>query len=504
MAALACALLAWLIGHTVLGLCRPTRRRGLVELEATAVLVGLALLCVLFTNVVLAVGALTPAVGTGLALLLALPGLFLLRGNRAAARPLETTARPWSPGQRLLLVAISGFGALAIFAAASSPVQGFDALFHYAYKGQLIFHEGIGGEAWTSGTGAVGRIMTHPNYPPGVPLLEVVVGYLRGAFDEDAARPLWSLFALAPAGLLYSALRARGRTPALLGALVWISLPLLYYWRLPNGDSLLATYGLVFGYEAGAARFPEAGPWQRAASWNLDATAGLPLAAFLFGGYRCLAHARAATGDRADVMCGGLLLAGALLAKNEGLALVPLVILVLALAPGRPGGGGAGPDRTVGLGRLALVALLAGALVAVWFVARQGLPSVDEGYGARLTPAGLADSLGRVREVTGTFARAFGNVLLWNLLWPLFGCALLWALRRPRRLLGHEALPAALVVLGATGIFFAVMLVTPWDIYELEGTGVPSRLLFQVAPLAVFAAFALLWEPADEPPQSRN
>ena len=101
-------------------------------------------------------------------------------------------------------------------------------------------------------------------------------------------------------------------------------------------------------------------------------------------------------------------------------------------------------------------------------------------------------------------ARAFGDVLLWNLLWPLLGCAILWALRRPRQLVRHPALPALLVVLGAAATFFTVMLVTPWNLLELEGTGVPSRLLLQVAPLAVFAVFALLWEPVDDSSDDRS
>ena len=321
------------------------------------------------------------------------------------------------------------------------------------------------------------------------------MGFLRGGFDEDAARPLAALFALAPVGLLWSALRERGRTPALLAALLWISLPLLYYWRLPNEDSLLAAYGLVFGHLEGVARFPDAGPWQRAASWNLDGTAGLPLAAFLFGAFLSLSRVRRGTGDRADTICGGLLLAGALLSKNEGLALVPLLIVALVVTP-------AGPDRawSAGLVRLLAAAVLAVALVSAWFVVRRAFPTVDEDYGSRLTPAGLAASLWRAPEVAGTFVRAFGNVLLWNLLWPTFACALAWSLRRPGRIWRHEALPAVLVVLGGVGVFFAVLLVTPWDLLELEGTGVPSRLLLQLAPLAQFAAIALWWEPSDQAP----
>ena len=496
IAALGVGLLAWLAGHGVLGLSRATRLRGRVELECTALLAGLALLAVLFTNVLLAWGPLSPLTGEGIAIALAVPGVLCLRRNRRLVQARDPADR-WSAGQLGLLAAIVAFCGLAVFMAASSPVQGFDAVYHYAYRGRLLFHEGFGGEAWTGGADAVGRVMTHPGYPPGVAVLEVVVGYVRGVFDEDAARPLWALFALAPAGLLWAGLRDRGRTPALIGALLWISLPLMYYWRLPNGDPWLAVYGLLFGPEAGAARFEGTGPWQRAASWNLDATAGLPLAAFLFGAFACLVRARGADGERADGVCAGLLLAGALLAKNEGTALVPVLLVALALAPGSE-------PRGRALGSTVLPVLVALALAAGWFVARRALPTVDEAYASRLTPGNLVASLDRVPEVAGAFARAFGNPLLWNLLWPLFAVALAWGLRGPKRLLRHAALPAVLAVLGALAVYFAVMLVTPWELPALEGTGIPTRLLFHVAPLAVFAVVALLWErPAEPDAQSR-
>ena len=485
IAALSCAGLAWLAGHGLIGLCRPSGRRSSLELEATALLAGLALLAVVSMNVVLAWGSLSPLAGRGLAVALAVPGVLLWRRNRACVE-CATERAPWTAVQRLLAIALLGFCALAVFAAASSPVQGFDALFHYAYKGKLIFHGGIGGEAWTDQTGAVGRCMTRPTYPPVVPLVEVVVGWLRGAFDEDAARPLWAVFALAPAALIFAALRERGRTPALLAALVWSSTPLLYYWRLPNEAPLPAVWGLAFGLDAAAARFPDALGWQRAASWSLDATAGLPLAAFVFCGHRCLVRARGPAGDRADTVLAGVLLAAALGTKNEGSALVPLLLLAAALTPV-----GAARPRLV---PLVVAAALAAALIAGWWAVRRGLPVVDEDYAARLTPAGLLANAWRAPEVAGAFARSFANVLLWNLLWPIFGLALLHGLRRPAALWRHPGLPAALIVIAAGVVFFAVMLVTPWDLPVLEGTGVPTRLLLQVAPLAVFASFALLWE----------
>ena len=144
--------------------------------------------------------------------------------------------------------------------------------------------------------------------------------------------------------------------------------------------------------------------------------------------------------------------------------------------------------------------LLAPALVAAlasggWFIARASLPNVDENYPARLTPGGIADSLGRAGEVAVRFARTFADVSMWNLTWPLFAAVACWALARRRVTWGTPPSAALLVIAGATLAYALVLLVTPWDLALLETTGIPMRLMLHLAPLAVFATFALAFTP---------
>jgi hypothetical protein len=482
-AALLTTVAVWLVGHAVLGACRASRARSAAELHATALLLGLALAPALFAALVIASGPLSPAAGRVLLVALALPGALFLAGNVRRARPAAGAAvEPWTPGQLAALAAVLSFAAFALFDAASAPMHGFDALFHYAYKGKLLAHEGYATAAWTDLDGALGRSMTHPGYPLGMPALDALVGCVRGGFDEDAARPLTALFALAPAALLACALRPRGRWPALLGALVWISLPILYYWRPPHDDLLRGAYGLVFGHEAGIERFGDAAAWVREHGVTLDGTADLPLAALFFAALLHLARALDArrASDAADVVAAGLLLGGAMSMKNEGLALAAVLLVAFGVAYRRA--------RVP-----ALVGALALACVAAWLVARPELPAVDEDYAARLAPANLFASLGRSGMVAWSFAAAFFDVLVWNLLWPLFFGTLAWSLARPRELLRDPAWPAALVCFGAFALYFAVLLVAPMSLARLWDTGIPARLLLHVTPVAILVTFSLLW-----------
>jgi len=492
LSALFTALLLWLAGQGLIALAAgPGRRpRGPLELHATALLLGATALPLLGFYAVWILGPLPP--GAGLALLLgaATPGALCAVRHHRAALAARGQPRPWTPLQRLGAAVLVSFALFAVFAAASVPMHGFDATFHYAYKARLLFHEGFGTPAWTELEGPVGRTMTHPTYPPLLPALELLVAWVRGGYDDDAARPLMALFALVPAALLVAELGRRGRSAGLLAGLAWITLPVLYYWRLPHPDPLLGTLGLFLGPEAAAARFGTPSAWMRAPAWCLDGTADLPLAALVLAAFLHATRLLSGRGDRLDVLGAGVLGAGALLAKNEGLALVALLGLALALGCWRARARRGALALLVAVGVAALTS-------AGWFVARAGLPTVDEDYPSRITPAVLRASLGRAGEVAGRFARSLLDVSAWNLTWPLFLAAVAWALARRRVALASPVGVALLVIAGGSAIYALVLMVTPWNLELLATTGIPLRLLLHLAPLAVFATFALLFPRSD-------
>lgn len=529
LAAIGAALVVFASGHSVLGLAGARRARSPLELHASALLVGLAFAPAAFAAWIALAGPLEPAGARWLCAALAAPGLVLgprtvLRCRRRV-RPLER--EPWSALHGAGLALTLAFGAFAVFYAASMPMHVFDPLFHFAYKGKLLVAEGFGTAAWTDLEGAVGRVQTHPSYPPGLPALHALVAGLRGRFDEDATRALMALFALAPCALLFAALAPRGRGPALLGALLWISLPMLYYSRPPYVEPgaplrtfALSAYGFAFGAASGARHYPpnaeRAGEWNMPDGWTLDGAADLPLAALLFAALLAFARLadRSAPRDAADVAGAGVLLAGVLLAKNEGRALALVLALALALTALARGGRtalepGAGtlaetprPEPRVRR-RFALpgAVLLALALVLPWEHVARAIPTVDEGYGARLADPALAlESLDRAGTVARGFLESFGHVLRWDLVWILFFATLGWSLARPRALARNASLAAILVVLGGTAAYFLVLLVTPWDLELLFSTAIPDRLLLHLTPAAILATLSLLWRLPDETP----
>jgi hypothetical protein len=103
-----------------------------------------------------------------------------------------------------------------------------------------------------------------------------------------------------------------------------------------------------------------------------------------------------------------------------------------------------------------------------------------------------------VGEVALRFARTLVDASLWNLTWPLLAAAAAWGLARRRVAAGGPAGAALLVVAGAAAGYACVLLVTPWDLAVLETTGIPMRLLLHVAPVALFATYALAFGPGDE------
>lgn len=495
MSALVAALLSWLAGHALLGLSRALGSRrvlGPLELNATAWLLGSVLLPMLAFYLVAWWGPLPRAVGLVAIGLPALPGLAAaVAVHRRDAPAWRSSAKPLRGTELVALLAVLGFAAFALFAAASVPRHGFDATFHFAYKGQLLFHEGFATPAWTALEGPLGRTMEHPSYPPLLPALELVVAWVRGGWSDDAARPLMALFALAPAALVAAALRRdaqAGRGAALLGALAWLATPLLYYWRLPYPDLGRGLAALFTGPGAGGTRPP---------AWCLDGTADLLLAAYFFPAF--LHFARLARGpvDRVDVLGAGFFAAGALLAKNEGLALIAVLVACFSLRAllGRPMGSATRAQAIrrsapAGLAAWGLAALVAGG----WFLLRADLPKVDENYPERLTPSFVLGSLGRGLEVARQFSSTFADASMWNLAWPLLAASAVWALarRRSERVL-DDAWLALAVVVGAAVAYGLVLLVTPWDLALLETTGIPMRLMLHVAPLAHFATYALLF-----------
>lgn len=496
-AALATAVALWLSGALVLALCRPTRPRSGAERVAVEVLLGLAVLPALWLVLTAAWGPVS--VATGRALLGALCAAGVLA--RLRVRTTAPTA-PEEPRSGVLVAVqalLAAFVVFALFHAASAPMHHFDSTYHFAWKGRVLFGEGLGTAAWTELDGAVGRVMTHPTYPPGVPALGAITACVAGGPDAEATRALWGLFTAGTTLLLYAALRPRGRWAALTAALAWASLPILFYIRLPHEHELSeAIWGLLSGEEwtapvaeRGAGGVPT---YARPDGWVMDGAGDLPLAALWFGAalhlLRCLPGTSWAR-DGADARVAGFLLGGALLAKNEGLGLAGVLVIAFALAwlAGRA-------ERLPALGRLACALSIGALLYLPWVIGQGAIPTVDEGYLDQVRFDVLAARRARAPAIALEFLRTMASFLHWNLLWPLFALVVGWGVARPRRIVASGALFPALLVLGGLALYFLILMVTPWKVTNLFQTAIPERLFLHLAPAAALAAGAMIWPPA--------
>ncbi len=521
------ALAAFSFGHAVLALVLklgPGAPRSGLERHGLALLLGLATLPAIWVAAIAMAGPLPDVVGRGLlagAVLSGAPALILSRRHRAEST--ETTAPParWSIAAALGTGLIFVWCAFAVFTTSTMPMHVFDPLYHFAYKGSLLYHEGFGTPSWmvipegAAGFEHYGRPITHPSYPPGIPALHAMVGQARGQFDRDATRFLMALYLLIPAALIWSRLRGRSLGAAVTGTLLWVSLPFFYFTKTPAGylswGETERSYfaGWIFspsfflealtGLFTGRGRFPD--------GWTLDGAADLPLAAFLLGSFLCLLRSLGPRGGRADIALGGLLLGGLLLTKNEGTALAAVLLTVL---------GGAclfGPrsaglvQRIRGIGGLTLALALGLALCTPWLLLRGAIPTIDEDYPRAIAgvlglgepppgagelnqiPRNLDEAAARVPVVLGTFGTMSVGFLRWGLLWfAALLAPLVYALTHLRRAHRHESWPILGCVLGVAGLYALVLVVTPWDLAVLANTLIPDRLMLHVAPLAVLAA----------------
>lgn len=558
------ALCVWLSGLGLLEvferIAGPSKRhRSTGERHGLALLLGLALLPTLYAIVGIAKGNSPIEHGTGrwLALGPAIVGAVLyavgawqrFRGGAwrldfEHARSTFIVASRTRFGIPLLatgLAAITFFALFALFYASSLPVHLFDSLFHFAYKGKVMFWEGFGGSGWmvkspelVDGSG-VGRLMTHPNYPPGVGALHCLVGSWLGRFSEDATRPLMALYPVGCALVMFAWLVRRSIWAAIVATLTWISLPFLYYstvwarfvsWSIGGGEenylsnvkldpdalwtAFLASW---IGQRSERTRFANMPD-----GWMLDGAADLQQGVLFCLGvllvWRCLARARESF-DRADVLAGGVLLAGACYVKNEGLALCAVAVVgfgltwifdvVRARLSNAPF-----TERWREFAGIATAFAIAGLLHAPWLAIRGDIPSVDEDYPQAIRivfgleappgnisddqPQSVSDALARVPIVATGFGVAFVNVLRWNLVWVTFFVALgTWLVLRPKQLFLHALTPIALMAIGTLTAYGIILLITPWDLAVLFDTAIPDRLILHVVPIVIMVTTALVW-----------
>lgn len=359
----------------------------------------------------------------------------------------------------------------------SEPVWSGDASQIWAAKAKLLWHSG--GFVPDFGSRVVTSLaVSHPEYPPLNPLLQLWTYVLAGEVDLFWSRVPLQASAVATLLVLADGLRRLAR-PLVAGPL------LLLYAAVPGSPEL-----------------------DLLPSAMADGLVALSLVIALDAWLRF-----AAGGERAWLRLLGLGLALGTASKNEGLmtAVLVLAAAVPALATGRSMEHGAPPlARRVGR---SLRDLAVPGLVALAPALSTSLVNARFGFRGDLTSG--ANAAGRppwelLPEQVGERAPAVLSFLLDQVLLSprhtrlLFLAALLLAALAPRRSLGGTLRLPAVVLLGAAAVYFLVFVASPneldWHL-RTAGVRVYSQLL---GGTALWLAAALQrglephgrWEPA--------
>ncbi|HYN41027.1 MAG TPA: hypothetical protein VE129_04555 [Thermoanaerobaculia bacterium] len=463
LAGLAAGAVPLLPGWALSGLLPRAIRRALVARLGAAWLLGAAW-CGATALAASRLGGLPLRRGVLLPLVLVPLAAALVLGRRRLA--LDRPARP-APVSAVA-GAIGGLTCAVLLAhALSTPVTGWDGLMTWVPQVRLM-------RAERTATPAAFRDpwvwVTHPQYPPLVSLVQVTgLEIVDAPVDERAGRVVFPLFFAAFLALLHRTARLLTRSAR--AAAVAAALAAM-------------TPFLAFSDHGGAK----------------GAYADVPLAAFLGGALAVLLCGGLRSGAG---LAGGLLLAGAVLTKTEGIPLasgLSVLLLLVAVAGLRRRPRAVRRARALRMLRSALAAaVLLGASIALLHAWRAEIPNrYTEDYGAILAATRLeAREIGsKLATVAPSLAAGLFDVTKWGLLWPLL---VTLSMVRPGALRRRAALAAGGLVLGPVAIALAAYAVH-WNPISLADVSW-DRFLVQGA-FGTFLLLGLVAAPQTEAPRA--
>jgi dolichyl-phosphate-mannose-protein mannosyltransferase len=385
----------------------------------------------------------------GVLILLATVALHGRRQRRRHPRASVTEDAVAPPNHPLLSLALwlsAGCATMAFLArSAASPQGGWDAWMTWNMHARAIYRGGDHWRAVLTGLPA----WSHPDYPLLVPASVARIWTYMGEATQLAPVTVALLFTFATVGLLYASVsQLRSRTQGALAALVLLGTKFFIlqgtsqFADVPFGFFMLATFALL--------ALPEVWPDDRP---------------------RLLVLAGVAAGSAAWT-------------KNEGLLLLPAVLLGYGLVVVRARGWptGLSDARAFAIGLAPVLALVV--CFKIWLAPPNDLMS-DHGF--RQTAARLLEG-SRYFQVAGGLTRGFLEVSVQGVLALLLGgylfCAGL-AAAGPSRLGARIAITALSLVLAG---YVAVLLTAPTPLLATNIRSI-NRLLLQLWPSALLAYF---------------
>jgi hypothetical protein len=405
----------------------------------------------------LVLGRLLPFAFAALASICALAHVFLappggarVLGGSIAARDAFSSAR--SLLVLVLLAAAATRLLVYLFAAWNFPLYTWDGRTIWHLKALLLAHEpSISTAAWLDPL----RVHFHRDYPLLLPFAFAGIHEHSGSASPRA--PGLFLVVLMAGFVLYFHHAVRVRAGALFAAM---------------GAFLVAGLGARMDYQV-------------TDGMNLlTGTADIPLSFLAFA----LFHqtlARWGSARPVGAVVPGVLLAGCLMLKSEGVIVVAVwLAMVAALAARDRLASRALPWKPV------LVALLAAVVVAApWLLLKRGLPNFyDERFGELLALRGPGLLLERLGFVLHGIVAELLDDYRWGWFWPAYVAMLVAFVPLARRAL-HSPLDWVVLAWGAA--YLLAYLATPLDaVYHIESS--LPRLLSHFQPLALFSLLSMV------------
>ncbi len=331
-----------------------------------------------------------------------------------------------------------GFAVANVVAGATSPgLQDIDAFAIWAFKAKVAVLQPL--RPLPSAFTDPGLSYSHQDYPLGFPLLVAGAYAAVGRVDVAAGKLVLIPIYLALVGVVYGGVRRYHRRglAVTVTALV-VAAPTL----ARNAQLSVAETPLVLMFAATASMLLR---WVERR-------------------------------DRRDLLLAGGFAAAAAFTKNEGLGLLPIYAVAVAVVAGTS----ARDVRRARWRDAAAAGIVAAAVIGPWLAYRLWLPKTHEDYGAKLASgSAVLHGLPRLPYVLAHFlARPFdakrsgliGYVLLGS---AAFGWAALG--RPPARVLWG-------ILVAQIGLYVATFVVTPWDPAELVPM-IGDKLFAQATPV---------------------
>lgn len=362
---------------------------------------------------------------------------------RLQARLQARKGRPWTGLEKTVFV-LSALICLGVLSESlANPLRDWDGRMTWVVQALHVHQEG------TVDARALREpewYITHPRYPLLLPLAQVALATLFPLGEDAHAvyRPLYAVFLPVFLALVYGG--ARRWVPGNAAALATLSAALLPFLSFYPGGGAVSAYS------------------------------DLPLACFYGGALFLLLRARPRLSHG---IAAGLLLAAAVLSKNEGalLALWALLLLGVALVRRR---------KAAPVVAAAVFAALALALLLSW---RSGIPNrYDESYEELLTAANLwPEIVTRLPLLLPKIRFEMVAAKHWTVFWSVAPLLLLAGRRGFRRRPSGLLALAALAPLGVAWLAYTVS-ETPVDLVRMTW----NRFLLQaLLPFLALLAFAL-------------